>query len=299
MLVNDRYGVLADVTGPFCALAVDLTRSLQSLDSALRETLRSAATSWKARCLEPMSLDGACLGLSGIIATGAVRQVSQCVRTCLDSEGYPVAKDRVRVVSDIEIAHMAALGAKPGIVLIVGTGSVAFGRNERGESVRSDGWGWLLGDAGSGYEIGRSALRAVCASADGRGATTELSAAVLAHFGLQTVEELPRVVYQSLAPARVAAVAREVTNLAKRGDKIALSILDRAGEDLAITVMAALHRLTFETNAVPVSWQGGVISGSSELISRVQEHVTRQEPRCAFLPPVAEPVHGAVMLARR
>src|SRR5205085_1278058 len=83
----------------------------------------------------------------------------------------------------------------PGIVIIAGTGSIVYGRNQRGEAARAGGWGHLIGDEGSGYWIGREALAAVMRAEDGRGPSTRMTADILEFFTVADVSRLPRIVY--------------------------------------------------------------------------------------------------------
>ena len=93
-------------------------------------------------------------------------------------------KARVLVVNDALVALEAGAPGEPGVVIISGTGSIAYGRNAAGEAARSGGWGYVLGDEGSGYWIGRAALRAVLREADERGPKTALTPLLLEHFGV-------------------------------------------------------------------------------------------------------------------
>src|SRR3990170_4420420 len=92
-------------------------------------------------------------------------------------------KARILIVNDALVALEAGTPGQPGIVIISGTGSIAYGRNAAGEAARSGGWGHVLGDEGSGYWIGRAALRAVLRAADRRGPPTVLTRMLLKHFG--------------------------------------------------------------------------------------------------------------------
>ncbi|MFI5077071.1 MAG: N-acetylglucosamine kinase, partial [Vicinamibacteria bacterium] len=99
-------------------------------------------------------------------------------------------KARTLITNDALIALVAAIGHEPGIVVIAGTGSIAYGRNARDEAARAGGWGYVLGDEGSGYWIGRHALRAVVRESDGRGHATAMTPLVLAHFGATHPDDL-------------------------------------------------------------------------------------------------------------
>lgn len=302
-VVDDECGLLAEVTGPPSALAVDLERALAAVEETVQSALEAAADRLRrlraGRDRGPLRLAAACLGLSGLIATGAEERVRAKLNAALGKEGLALARDRVVVVSDIEIAHAGALGGEPGIVLVVGTGAVAFGRNAAGQTARADGWGWLLGDGGSGFWIGQRALQAVCAAADGRGEPTRLTEPVLAHFGVDRVDELPRALYGTFDRTRIAAVAPLVAQQAAAGDAVSQVILRRAGKALGASVLGILRQLSFPGEAVTVSWQGSVIRRAPGLAAQVEAAVAAKEPRCRFRAPQAEPIAGAVLLARR
>ena len=104
-------------------------------------------------------------------------------------------KARVLVANDALIALVAGVGDDARRGLIAGTGSIAYGRNAANEAARAGGWGYVLGDEGSGYWIGRQALRAVVREADGRGRDTALTPLVLAHFGAARPQELVHAIY--------------------------------------------------------------------------------------------------------
>ena len=118
-----------------------------------------------------------CLGIAGVDRASD----EAVVRSIMNRIGY---KARILVVNDALIALQAGVGDAAGIVIVSGTGSIAYGRNDHGEASRAGGWGYVLGDEGSGYWIGRLALRAVVRHADGRGRVTSLTPRLLAHFGV-------------------------------------------------------------------------------------------------------------------
>ena len=119
-----------------------------------------------------------CLGIAGVDRASD----EAVVRSIMSRIGY---KARILVVNDALIALQAGVGDAAGIVIVSGTGSIAYGRNDAGEASRAGGWGYVLGDEGSGYWIGRLALRAVVRHADGRGRVTSLTPRLLAHFGVR------------------------------------------------------------------------------------------------------------------
>jgi N-acetylglucosamine kinase-like BadF-type ATPase len=148
---------------------------------------------------------------------------------------------RVVVGTDGEAAFFDAFGDGPGVLLISGTGSIVWARNSSGGVVRVGGWGERLGDEGSGFAIGMSALRAVARGEDGRGPATALRRLVLEHLSLDGPEGL--ISWTALASkGDVAALVPLVSRAASEADPVAMSILDVAVSDLGAHLGTALHR---------------------------------------------------------
>src|SRR5581483_5378036 len=121
-----------------------------------------------------------------------------------------------------------------GVALVAGTGSMAFARAPDGRTARAGGWGYLLGDEGSGYALALAALRAVVRDADGRGPATRLTSRLLAHFGAVLAQDLVRLVYGGgVDRAALAAVAPYVLEAAAAGDEVAAEIMAGQAEELA------------------------------------------------------------------
>ena len=138
---------------------------------------------------------------------------------------------KVVVATDIEIALAAAFDEGPGIVVSAGTGSVAVGRDRSGKQHRIGGYGWQMGDEGSGYAIGRAALGAVSRAVDGRSPRTALSDRVLAASHSENFDALVRWA-AGASPAEVAALAPHVLDVAAHGDPLAQGIADYAAREL-------------------------------------------------------------------
>src|SRR3954469_19014516 len=140
---------------------------------------------------------------------------------------------RILIVNDALVALEAGAPEQPGVVVISGTGSIAYGRNARGEAARAGGWGYVLGDEGSGYWIGRAALRAVLRESDRRGPATALTPLLLQHFGVARAQELIHEVYHTnLRPAAIGALAKSVQGAFSDGDAVAIGILRGAANEL-------------------------------------------------------------------
>lgn len=165
------------------------------------------------------------------------------------------------IASDMEIALVGAHGERRGVLILAGTGSVAFGINDAGETAQVGGWGYLLGDEGSGYQLGLQALQAVVRAADGREQPTRLTEAVLAELELSTPKDLIQWVY---APNRTREVARLAPLvLAAEDDPAACAIIAEAVAELALAGQTAAHRLHIKP---PVyAFAGGLLCAPNPL----------------------------------
>ena len=148
----------------------------------------------------------------------------------------------VRLTNDAELA-LSGLAERAGVALIAGTGSIVIGRNAAGRIGRAGGWGHLLGDEGSGYDIGLRALRAAVRSVDGRGQPTLLLPRILDAWGLQAPHNLYDAVYERQDKARIARLANLVIAAAGDGDEVSRHIVRVAAEELALAVEAVVHAL--------------------------------------------------------
>lgn len=204
--------------------------------------------------------------------------------------------ERVRIVSDGEIALQGAFAGGAGILLIAGTGSVAYGRGPDGRTERCGGWGMYLGDEGSGFAIGREALAAALRSVDGREERTALLALVLDLLGLDGPRALPPWTGRA-EKGQIAALARPVLDLAAAGDAVARRVVERQAEALAGHVVALAHRLGPWPADVPVVLHGGVLR-SGLYASLTDLALGRNAHRYRIQPPHADAVAGAVSYAR-
>lgn len=204
--------------------------------------------------------------------------------------------DQVHVTTDIEIALEAAFGGQPGIVVSAGTGSIAVGRDRHGRIDRIGGYGWQMGDEGSGYAIGRAALGAVGRAADGRSPGTALHGCVLDRTGSRDLDHLVRWA-ASASPAEVAALAPHILEVAAEGDPVAQGIADYAARELSQLAITLAERLSAEP-PIGVAVTGGLLGGDTPLRRAVIQKLL-EGPQ---LQPVEEPVDaaaGALSIARR
>jgi N-acetylglucosamine kinase-like BadF-type ATPase len=200
------------------------------------------------------------------------------------------------VVNDALVALEAGAPGQAAIVVISGTGSIAYGRDERGRAARSGGWGYVLADEGSGYWLGRQALRAVMREADGRGPATTLTPRLLAHYHVDHAPDLGRAVYAGdLQPAAIAKLAGEVENAADDGDDVARQIIAQGAVELAAAVLSVARRL--ELTDCRVLLAGGIFRTVARMCEAVTVELTRRLHDLRVDRLEVEPAVGAVRLA--
>ena len=203
----------------------------------------------------------------------------------------------IRIVGDGDAAFHDAFGNGPGILLIAGTGSSAWGRGEDGRMARAGGWGQLLGDEGSGYALGLAGLRAVARAHDGRGPETALTEMLLAATGVGAPEEL--IAWTARATkAEVAALAPRVAAAGAAGDGVAAALVAQAARALAEHVQALYERLGPWRGAVGVAFSGGLIAPGGPLRGAVAAEVGRLDAALRLLEGRVDAARGAATLAR-
>ena len=209
--------------------------------------------------------------------------------------------DTLRVVHDSVTALAGASLAQAGVVVIAGTGAVAYGEDGQGASAMSSGWGYIMGDEGSAYDIGILALRAATSAADGRMPATSLGALIPAYFGVDSLEALHRLIYsQGVVPRpRIAGLAAMVSRAAADGDKPARAILVRAGADLATAAVAVLAQLGQVRMGMPIYPVGGVFRAGQWIMEPFQRALRGASPASEVREPAFAPVIGALLLALR
>jgi N-acetylglucosamine kinase-like BadF-type ATPase len=239
----------------------------------------------------PHEVDAICLGIAGVDREGD----GAVVRAIMRRIG---ARSRVVVVNDALVALVAGVGEDPGVVIICGTGSIAYGRNAREQAARAGGWGHVLGDEGSGYWIGRRALRAVARAADGRGPATALTPRVLAHFTVAQPSDLVYEVYdRQLRHHALAQLARLVQQARDEGDEVATQILEQAAHELVRAARSVVERLEMKDDPFQFVLAGGVFSGVPWLCDELRRRLPAIAARGSVSRLEVEPALGAVRLA--
>ena len=289
--------LLADVSGQklgaglsgACNLAAvspaeALAAALEAADNALQKAGRSRA-----------SVAAVCAGVAGVSYADRRAQFGRGLQ-----DAFPHAL--VSVEPDYSVALTGATGGRPGVIVIAGTGSAAYGANADGETHRTGAYGYLIDDSGSGYGVGRTALAAVLQAADGTGPATTLSGRVPAALGLASLSEIvPGVYGGGLSRVAVAGLSRIAAEAASEdADTVARAILMRAGGTLAHLVHGVTQRLFPDASAeFPVIQVGGLWNAGDALTDVFTRSLRRFAPAAVITPPLRSPVEGAVQQALR
>ena len=177
---------------------------------------------------------------------------------------------QVAIVPDVLPVLAAGTPQCCGVALICGTGSSAFARSADGRTSLCGGWGYLLGDEGSGYAIGRAAIRAALDDEESNSPRRPLTSAQLQVFNARTAKELAQAVYRSADPrATVASLAPMVIRAAEDGDPLAAALVDQAARDLAALASRAAHVVGLADGPFALAVTGGVVVSSQRLQSQL------------------------------
>ncbi|TAK12051.1 MAG: hypothetical protein EPO35_11745 [Acidobacteria bacterium] len=232
-----------------------------------------------------------CLGMAGVDRPTDAQVVQGILkRLCRGT--------RALVVNDALVALEAGAPGQPGVVLIAGTGSIAYGRDGHGRAARAGGWGHVLGDEGSGFWLGRQAIRAVLRAIDHRGAPTAMAAPIMAHFGVMRPQDLVHPVYEGgMRPRAIAAIAPIVGDAAEAGDTVAAHIVDVGAGELAGAATSVATRLGLDRQSFTLPMAGGIFRSVPKVRSLVIERLRSQMPSAEPALLEIEPASGAVRLA--
>jgi len=282
LLADEQRQILSRARGPGANLQA--VGELQ-VEKVLHDVMQQAIGD---RDIAPAAI---CLGIAGVDRPND----AAIVRAIMKRIG---AKARIVIVNDALIALETAAPGQPGIVIVSGTGSIAYGRNAAGEAARSGGWGYVLGDEGSGYWIGRAALRAVLRAADHRGPRTMLTSMLLDHFSVTHPQLLLHEIYHHhLKPAAIGALASCVHDAFNQGDAAAAGILRGAADELEGSALSVARRLELTGEVFTFVLSGGIFRAVPWLAEELARRLPSTAPRSVTTLLDREPAEGAVTLA--
>jgi N-acetylglucosamine kinase-like BadF-type ATPase len=210
------------------------------------------------------------------------------------------ANAEINVSNDAFIALWGALAGREGVAVLAGSGSIALARAQDGREGRAGGWGYLLGDEGSGYWLGREALAAYMRTLEGRDATGALAELVSREIKCASVPATIAWLYAGdQQVARLAELAPLVTQASSRGDPFAGGLLRRAGAALADLAAAAARQVwpVVLPEGLLVAGCGGVWLAGDGLVSPFVSALAERLPGARYVAPALSPVGGAILLA--
>jgi N-acetylglucosamine kinase-like BadF-type ATPase len=236
-------------------------------------------------------------GLTGAGRTADQHRIVEGIQNAAQKRGMYLRD--LSIESDARIALEGAFLGEQGIVLIGGTGSIVFAKNAKGRINRAGGWGRLIGDEGSGYQIGREAFRSVARMLDGRGRKTRLAKMFGTAFGLKAHEDIIRAVYRE--EFDLAAAAPLVFRAAQQKDPVAIEILDLAACELIEALRAVLKGMGKIRRGIrakmPLVLMGGLLESENVYSKKVKALIRKKLPGISMEKPIAPPVQGAVLMA--
>lgn len=240
--------------------AVGMDQAIAHIYGAVEAAIQGAG------CTLP--LHAAWLGLAGIDRQDDCEKLLPHLRSLAE---------RVHLTNDGELL-LSALNGAVGIALIAGTGSIALVRNAQGNIKRAGGWGHILGDEGSGYDIGRHALQAATRAADGRGPHTMLLDLISQHWHLNSADGLIDKVYHDEDKASIAQLSTLVFMAARSKDSMARTIVEQAAHELALAAITASAILNHRSEPLPIALGGGLLLHETDFREQVLEAIGKHRP---------------------
>jgi N-acetylglucosamine kinase-like BadF-type ATPase len=201
----------------------------------------------------------------------------------------------IRVVSDAQVALEGAFPDSAGCILIAGTGSILFGKDDKGNIHRVGGFGRLIGDEGSGYCIGRKALNVVSKEIDGRGEKTIITEMVNDKIDFGVSDKLVNKVYKEKLD--VASIAKIVIEAAEKGDIAANTILSVETDELVLHLKSILNKIA--AKKLNVSFSGSLIDNKNFYSDLLKKKIKESLPEIKITKPALSPVSGAILIAKK
>ena len=282
-LIGDERSVLGSGSGGGSNfIRAGKAQAQDSLQAAIRQACTAANIS-------PDRIAYTCAGMAGVVSS----ETAETVRQILGE----IVRGELRVVGDNAIALEAAFAGGPGVIVIAGTGSIAYGENARGENARAGGWGFAVSDEGSGQWIGRNTVSALLRAKD-EGRESSLDGIVRKEWNLNSLSQIV-VMANATPPPNFAALVPGILAAADAGDLLARQTLTQAGNELAQLAAIVARKLFAGAETVPVAMVGGVFGNSALVRQTFYNYLRADFPDVALQADVVEPVQGALQLARK
>jgi len=294
IIANSRDEILAEhFAGPTNFQIIGEERSAE----IIVELIQSCCESADCKSTDVVSV---VLGLTGAGRIAEQKRVAAVVQRYAKRQKITLKK--LIVESDARIALEGAFKGEPGIILIAGTGSIAFGKDAKGKIYRVGGWGRILGDEGSGYFLGRLGLSAVAHHLDERGKKTMLTSLIAKKYKLANQESIINAVYSN--DFDIASVAPLVLEAASKKDEVCRMIVQHATLELAEHVRIISEKIEKASRSrikskIHLSFIGGLITNDTLLSELLHQYISSNLQHVEIIQPLASPAYGAVVIGMK
>jgi len=286
--------VLIDQEGKICSYSIRsscnyIQEGIENFQCILTEGLTDLC---KEANITKINIAYSFLGLS------SYGEIKEDVPTLKEIVKEILQSDRFQCGNDVEVAWAGSLACQPGINIVAGTGTIGFGKDKYGNSMRASGWDYLGGDEGSAYWLGKKVISLFEKQADARVARTRLYSIVRSKFNLKRDLDFISVIYNRLERKRdkIAGLALLLYQAAKEGDKKAIEIYKKAAFEYSLTIKALLKKLNFDSNEqILVSYSGSVFKAGAYVLHPLAKYLEKENVK--LIEPILQPVTGAALYA--
>jgi len=285
--------VIADIYGNILGLGISegsnyhtvgLENAIKAIENSLKKAILQAQ-------LYTNKIKYACFGLAGSGRQTDYNILFSALKGLMSSENFLLKHDA-------QIALAGATICQTGIIVIAGTGTMAFGIEQSGREERSSGWGYLIGDEGSAYYIGHQALSSACKAFDGRGKYTLLLGGIMNYLGLNDFTDIIKKIYkEKISTQDIASIAQIVSQYAKIGDEIAIEILKDSAFELALSAISVIKKLDIGNDNPLIAVSGSVFNAGDLILKDFEKFIKSSYPSAKIIRPYFKPVVGALLLS--
>ncbi|PAX53871.1 N-acetylglucosamine kinase [Brunnivagina elsteri] len=303
-------------TGASNYQSIGINAAFKSIELAIENAVIEAL-----KTIKSLEVQVICLGLAGVNRPRDIEVIKKIVNDLQKSHRLPIMWELEQIIQpdnksnniiichDALIALVGGICRDVGIVVAAGTGAIAYGRNHQGISKRVGGWGYILGDEGSAYQIAIAGMKAAIQAYDGRGELTSLVDVFTNHLQLETIEDLIEFVYRrGMGVKDIAAFATLVDSAAVDGDGVANEIIDDALGELVKATFTVIDAIfcphipnpspqTIRNDDFEIVTTGSVWKGKSNIRERFIKVINQKYPYIKVILPRFEPAYGAGLLA--
>ncbi|SHK52660.1 N-acetylglucosamine kinase [Paramaledivibacter caminithermalis] len=276
--------IASSSSGPSNYHSIGIKRTKESLGDVINFLCNSVNAS-----IEDIQLLS--LGLAGIDRPEDKKNIEEILN-------FIGVKSEIILKNDAVSALVGAHGKEYGVITISGTGSISYGMDSKGKLVRAGGWGHIIDDEGSGYDIGRKALGAVFKSYDNRTEKTLLTEKILKYLNLKTVDKIVGYIYSNeITKEHIAQIAPVVFEAAYEKDKTAIDILDKAVDSLVEITETVIKKLEFNGDKINLILDGGILRSVKYMQNKFKERINKEINNINISTPLFNGAIGSLLIA--